>query len=606
MEFEYDIFISYSSEDKNIARRLEAYLMPKYKVWRDEREIAVGNSIITKISDAIPKARYVAILLTNNAIKSNWVAKEISAAITREMEEKRDVALPILHESCKIPVMLKDKKYADFTENFDDGIKALTSLLDEYTQQGKELPTPTPLPQSEDRRTLEQEREKLLNFIMGGEDLFLAMDLGGTKAYLALVNRQAERLYNQKFLTENHKHPQKLLGFIKNCIWQTIDGIAQRCDTKEVKHEVVLQKIKALGIGFPGPTDYENGIVLDASNFTIKNFPLVAELRKTFNFPIFIDNDVNLGVLGEAWLGAAQGHKNVVGIIIGTGIGGGIVIDSKIYRGKNMTAGEIGHMIVDYNMIVDQQSTFLCGCGQTGCFEALASRQAMMRKLIAIKNAKNELPKYWREGNIGSNEIADEFKLKDPDAVQVVMEAAAICGKAVFSILNLLNPDIIFFGGGFIQQLGEDFLPPVWEEAKKCMNAVYSVKKKPIPIVIGKLDNPILVGACKLILDSLSEQQEESQPKDCPEKTIVADLIKNLDGNARENLATIYNKGSIYISQLPTSSFSEDELRILRNRGLIETEEGLSFKNSKHARLTTLGQFITEEIIRSQKAPSKG
>src|SRR5262249_30606088 len=152
------------------------------------------------------------------------------------------------------------------------------------------------------------------------------------------------------------------------CIRSPIDRIHELTG---MRPSDVEGRITAIGIAFPGPTDSAEGVALDASNFRVKNFRLADKVRNTFGVATFVDNDVNLGVWGEAWKGAARGHANVVGIMIGTGIGGGMLIDGKIYRGRNKTAGEIGHMIMSMD------SDIQCGCGQYGCFEALASRKSM-------------------------------------------------------------------------------------------------------------------------------------------------------------------------------------------------------------------------------------
>ncbi|MGH7594961.1 MAG: ROK family protein [bacterium] len=623
----HDIFLSYSSKDEDLALRIEERLsLHGYRVWRDDKKIPVGGSLIKKVFEAIDNSYYFAIILTNNAIKSRWVEKELNAAIMREIKGKKDVILPLLREDCEVPRGIGDKRFADFRKNFDDGMNELINWLNKYNRRDKSNNRSTRSRNSKaglshvrnikkvsnhklakyrsfsfSRYTLDQEKKRFLNAIRNEKDLFLVMDLGGTKAYLSLVDREAKRLFDRKFHTVNHNKPRKLLKFIKECIKQTIVGIAQRCEVEEVE---ISRKIKALGIAFPGPTDFENGVVLDASNFKIKDFPLVRELRKAFKFPVFVDNDVNLGVLGEHWKGVAKGYKNVVGIIIGTGIGGGILIDGKIYRGRNKTAGEIGHMIVDFN------NKTKCGCGQMGCFEALASRKAMGKEVIKIKKSKGENLDYWKEKNIGSNEIADKFKTRDPDTIKAVKEAARVCGKAVFTILNLLNPDIIFFGGGFMRQIGDDFLIPVKKEAQKCMNAVYSVGKKNIPIVRGELDNPNLVGACKLILDNISGNKKNIPPgananiKDIGriEKSLSSFITKRLNKSLKKRLAIFYQmKGPILISTNSKSDFYEDKLRALRNLGLIETIGNQPFRKSTHVRITPLGKIVAGGILGLQR-----
>jgi predicted NBD/HSP70 family sugar kinase len=306
-------------------------------------------------------------------------------------------------------------------------------------------------------------------------------------------------------------------------------------------------------------------------------------ITNALDIPTFIDNDVNLCALGEAWKGAAQSYENVVAIMIGTGIGGGILINGDIYRGHNMTAGEIGHMVIDHD------GDIVCGCGQRGCFEALASRSAMARDLHMRKAAAGVEDMIWAENNLLSNEIAYHYLAGDADAVAVVNQAGQICGKAIFTILNLFNPDIIVFSGGFVYQLGKRFLDPVLREAEKCMNAVYSLDDKRIPIVIGALPNPVLYGACKMAVERSGGKVEHHK------REIIFAIADGLTDRERRILREMYRHGGpVPLSKHPGADYNEDRLRRLRNRGLLQTD-GDSFRRSTDVRLTTLGRILVEE-----------
>ena len=582
MPGQHDIFLSYSSRDKEIAQRLYEYLSAEnYDVWLDKMRLMTGDNVVENVFEAISNCRYFAILLTRNSSESQWVKQEISAARIRELEEQKIVILPLLYEDCTIPTSLSSKLYADFRGSFQGGFDQLIRSLREHEQRLGSVGTPPPLPPQDQEATFDHKLRRLTDTINGSEDLYMVMDLGGTKAYVSLVNGEAERFFDRKYSTESHENADNLLAFIKGCIRETLDAIHEYTG---IGTPQIQNKVKALGIAFPGPTDCERGLILDAANFQIQNFPLASKLEQTFNIPTFVDNDVNLGVLGESWKGVAKEYLDVVGIIIGTGIGGGVMIDGHIYRGKNKTAGEIGHLILD----IDSQEE--CGCGQLGCFESLASRKAMGRDLHRRKLNKGDVSLIWEERNLGSNEIADHFKSGDPDAMEVVNTAAKVCGKAVFSILNLLNPAIIFFAGGFVRQLGDVFLEPVRAEAKKCMNAVYSMGAKDIPIKIGSLDNPILVGACKMIIDGTKGAKEHSKRK------ILESIIEDLNEADYVLLRAFYHTGKpILISKDPKNDFFEERLRKLRNAGLIQSVGNQSFRKSRHVQITKLGKIIVEE-----------
>jgi glucokinase len=581
---EFDVFLSYSSRDEATARLIHEHLSGKgYEVWLDRIEVVTGDDIVQKVFDGIRKSRYFAILLSNSSTQSTWVREELSAARIRELEEERVVVIPLLYEDCRIPDSLSSKRYADFRHSIQEGLEELVHSLRRHGERESREGISIPLTETEAPSSFEQNRDRLVDAVSGNEKLYLVIDLGGTKAYVSLMNGQAERFFDRKFATESHEDPNRLFDFIKRCIRGTIDGIHEICD---ISTDDIFSRIEAFGIGFAGPTDADRGLVLDAPNFTIRNFPLADKLGRTFNIPAYVENDVNLGVLGESWKGVAKGYKNVVGIIIGTGIGGGIMIDGQVFRGRNKTAGEIGHMVIDHD------SSERCGCGQYGCLEALASRSSMARDLHRTKSSKGMDNLIWEERNLGSNELAHYFESGDEDAIEVVNNAARICGKAVFSILNLLNPDIIFFGGGFVRQLGDVFLEPVREEAQKCMNAVYSLGEKNIPIEVGVLDNPILVGACKMVIDNTIGRKEHSR------SSIIDAIIGGLEESHLKLLHSFFQTGMpIPISKDPRSDFHEDRLRELRNRGLIRTSEGQSFRRSANVQITELGRFIAEETM---------
>lgn len=583
-DHEYDIFLSYSSVDAKIAHLIYDHLTNlKYTVWLDKIEVLTGDDIVRQVFAGIKKSRFFAILLSQSSAQSKWVREELSVARIREIEEERVVILPLLYEDCTFPEALDSKRYADFRHSPPQGLHDLENALRTHAQRaGRGGAHPAP-PHTAPEPTLEDSRAKLVRAVNGSEKLYMVMDLGGTKAYVSVMNKEGERFYDRKFGTENHDDPDKLFAFIESCIRAVSDGIEEICGMTPPE---VFQRIAAIGIAFAGPTDFERGLILDAANFQIRDFPLAERLGRTFNVPVFVDNDVNLGVLGEYWKGVARGYRHVVGVIIGTGIGGGIIIDGNLYRGKNKTAGEIGHMVVDYD------SPERCGCGQSGCFEVLASRKSIARDLHRKKAGRGLTGLIWEERNLGSNEIAHYFLNGDEDTVEVVRNASRICGKAVFSLLNLLNPEIILFGGGFVHQLGDVFLQSVREEAAKCMNAVYSAGGKEIPIVVGSLENPNLLGGCKMVVEATTQRREH------PKSFILEATSSGLDENDLELLRTIYQaQAPLPISSNPRSDFSEIRLRPLRDRGLIQTVGGESFRKSRAVQITRLGVIVVEETF---------
>jgi len=201
----------------------------------------------------------------------------------------------------------------------------------------------------------------------------------------------------------------------------------------------------------------------------------------------------------------------------------------------------------------------------------------------------------WEQDTLLSNEIAMYYRDGDADAVAVVNRAAEICGKAVFSILNLFNPEIIVFNGGFVQQLGDIFLVPVREEAEKCMNAVYSVGDNRIPIVVGELANPVLVGALKMAIEGSGGKVRRSKQQ------VLAALSEGLQAHDRAVLNEMYREGKpVAINKHPDGPYYKNKLRQLRNQGLIRTRGGQSFRNSDAVELTELGKIVVEETLRAE------
>jgi predicted NBD/HSP70 family sugar kinase len=578
-EVTHDVFLLYASSDVDIARRicteLEAH---RYKVWWDRGKVLAGDGLGHMLG-AIRECKYLLIVLSAELARSTLVRDELSAPVIRDIKQGHVAVVPILYENCPIPPGLEPETFLDFTRSPEDGLRRLVATLRGPglpAGAGKETPAAV-------RPTLAGAVNKLAEKVLAAKQLYLATDLGGTKAYVSLMTPSGERLFDRKFLTQSHRDPSGLLKFLVTCVEGTVRGVQE---TTGISPDEINGKIGALGVAFAGPTDSSTGVVRDASNFQIKDYPLADNLSAQIRKPVFVANDANLGVYGEAWQGVARYYKNVLGIVVGTGIGGGIVIDGELYEGSSSTAGEIGHIVLDVS------SPVVCGCGQLGCFEALASRRAIARDVHVRKRLKNASDVRWNENNLGSAELADLVGAGDPDAVEVVQGAMRLWGKAVFTLLNILNPDIVFFGGGFVRQLsdrmGGNFLEPVQLEAAKCMNSVYEFKGRKVPIVPGELDNPMLSGACLLAMRGSRARGTRAD--------VIAAAVSGLAERDFRVLRSIYDYAQpTLISQDPRSDYHEDMLRKLRDRGLIATVNGLSFRRSAHVTTTALGRIVVED-----------
>jgi glucokinase len=201
----------------------------------------------------------------------------------------------------------------------------------------------------------------------------------------------------------------------------------------------------------PGVLNRKKGIVVEAPNLGMKDFPLEEELSREFGKPVILENDVNAGVYGEFINGAAKGYEHVLGVFPGTGIGGGLIINGKLYRGASGNAGEFGHITI-------QKGGALCGCGERGHVEAIASRTAMGMEAVGLI-AGGKLPASLSEYGTDIKKISSKFfaqavKEKNKLIMEVIENAANNLGIAIASAINLMDPELVLIGGGLVEKLG--------------------------------------------------------------------------------------------------------------------------------------------------------
>ena len=321
------------------------------------------------------------------------------------------------------------------------------------------------------------------------DDYVVGVDMGGTKILAAVINAKGEIVQQAKRATKPKKGPEEVIERITRCIREAIDSA-----------ELKPSQIRAIGIGSPGPLDPETGVIIFAPNLGWSNVPLKAKLEANLSIPTFVDNDVNVGTLGEYAFGAGQGVKNLVGIFVGTGIGGGIILDGKLFHGVNKTAGEVGHMIVEVKGP-------RCGCGNFGCLEAVASRTAITRdlqKTILKKGKKSKLTEL-NGGNldlIRSKAIARAVKHGDKPTIKVVQRAAKYLGISVASIVHFLNPEMVVLGGGVVEAMGDSLLDPIRHAAAEYALPTTMDGVQIIAATLG--DNAGVIGASVLARERLS------------------------------------------------------------------------------------------------------
>ncbi len=257
----------------------------------------------------------------------------------------------------------------------------------------------------------------------------VGVDLGGTKIYTALVDLEGNIIKEKTVETLAHEGEQAVVGRIVDTINYVIDGTDKNL-------------IKSIGIGSPGPLDVKNGIIIENSNLPFKNFEIVKTIKETFDLPTHLDNDANVATLGEFMFGAGKGTENMVFITASTGIGGGAVLNGKLFRGSTGNALEVGHMTV-------ATEGPRCGCGNLGCAEALGSGTAIGKraKEAVLSNVVTSLKNYE---NVTAKEVFKEAANGDRVAKNILNTSLTYLGIAVANTITNFDPEKVVIGGGVV------------------------------------------------------------------------------------------------------------------------------------------------------------
>ncbi len=288
----------------------------------------------------------------------------------------------------------------------------------------------------------------------------LAIDLGGTKALSAVVDGDGQILGRGR----------TKIGTRGN--WESIrQNVLSAVEAALGSAGLALDDLAGCGIGVPGPTDFERGIAHILPNLGLTDVHVGADLGAALGKPVYVENDVNAGLMGEVWRGAARGLRHVAGMFPGTGLGGAVLIDGRILRGKTGITGEIGHMVMN-------PKGPLCGCGRAGCLEAYASRTAMQAWAEAKmaggeKSALAELLQR-KGGRIGSRAFQKAAEMQDSLALRAINRVARYLGYAAANLIHLLSPERIVLGGGVIEALGPYMMDLVRQVAQeRCLPGCY-------------------------------------------------------------------------------------------------------------------------------------
>ncbi len=314
------------------------------------------------------------------------------------------------------------------------------------------------------------------------KEFLVGVDLGGTKILSGVFKNNLECISRAKISTKPGRGPTAVIDRIARCVRDAVD----ECD-------LTLKQVRAVGLGAPGAVDSDAGKVVFAPNLGWENEPLKKKLEDLLGLPVFLENDCNICTLGVFETEINPKVRSLAGIFLGTGIGGGLILDGKLYTGSNQVAGEIGHMILEVGGPK-------CGCGNRGCYEALASRSAIFRRIqTAVKEGqKTILTEMLGPGlaDMRSGDLRKAIRQGDKFVEKVVEEAAEYTGIAIANLVNLLNPETIVLGGGLITALEDEMMAIIVETAK---DYAFAGTTKHLDIVASKIgDDAGIVGGAVL------------------------------------------------------------------------------------------------------------
>ncbi len=284
-------------------------------------------------------------------------------------------------------------------------------------------------------------------------EVLVGVDLGGTKILAGIFTPQLKLLQTVKLSTKASRGFESVVERVSRCVRDAVD-----------EADLTLKQVRGVGIGAPGAVNPDTGEVIFAPNLQWKNAPLQKSLEKHLGVPVCVENDCNASTLGIHEVELKGRPASLLGIFLGTGIGGGLMLDGRLYSGFNRTAGEVGHMVI-------QVGGPKCGCGNSGCFEALASRTAIFRELArrVKEGEKTLLTELLKddEGNVDlkSGDLRKALRKGDKLVAKVLQDAARHTGIAVANLVNILSPQTVVLGGGVMDALEDDLMPTILETA---------------------------------------------------------------------------------------------------------------------------------------------
>ncbi|MCR4999486.1 MAG: ROK family glucokinase [Lachnospiraceae bacterium] len=305
------------------------------------------------------------------------------------------------------------------------------------------------------------------------------VDVGGTTCKLGFFKTDGTLLDKWEIVTDTSNNGANILKDITDSIYQKME-----------ENHITKEQVQGIGVGVPGAVT-PDGVVNRCVNLGWGVVPIEKDLENISGMKVRAANDANIAALGEAWMGAGKGCDSVVMVTLGTGIGGGVVINNQIITGHNGAAGEIGHIVVNPDEILE------CNCGNHGCIEQYASATGIVRL------AKRHMDRSQKESpirdidNLTAKDVFDYAKKNDELSVEIVETVCGLLGKLIAKICNVVNPEMVLIGGG-VSKAGNIIIDNMMEDFK---SEVFHASKD-TKIALATLGNDAgIYGGLRLILD---------------------------------------------------------------------------------------------------------
>jgi len=310
---------------------------------------------------------------------------------------------------------------------------------------------------------------------------FAGVDIGGTKISVVITNENAKILARARKKSRAERGGEQVLERVA----EMVTGACQDAG-------LTVDQLSAIGVGAPSPI-LPDGTAVEATNMGWKNFPLTRLLERHLKRPVFAENDCNVGTYGEYELGGHSSARTLVGLFLGTGLGGGLIKDGRLIPGENNMAAEFGHLTV----VVDGRP---CGCQKRGCVEAYASKKGMsysLRKAILLDRRPSLMSTLVEDGtfeNLRSSSLKKCWDENDEVVTEVLREAARYVGVLAGNLITLLAPNVIVLGGGVMDALGRELLPLIKKSTEE--HAFPRASYKDTSIELATLgDDAVALGA---------------------------------------------------------------------------------------------------------------